>query len=1088
MPGYPNALGPLPPPYVPIPEMSRPQLVGVNPFVYPPAGIQGIQQQQPHSSQPQFHQQYPQQQQQQYQLRNQQQMRQQQMHHMQLQQHLQPPHYQQQLQLQQQQQVQLQQPPHQIQAQQQCHNQVQQQFENQVHEKKYKQPIFTLPNQNTNKCDPILKADDAFNLPSYSTSGSSLVNMSEQAPVPEITSDQESQFNVTGSSRDLNTTKESSMQEQDNILEESMVILKEQDQFQNTKKEEMLLIKSKKVVVNKEQDVPKQQELHTHDVQEIRGKERSQGDKQEEQKGQQKQHQDLNQVQEQNIEKKQQQPQQSGKTQHETLKKHSHEPSTQQHDMAFSVILKILNENLQEESSKLEETKKDTTKVRVSKITADHNLNDKDDRKDKTQRLDVKEYISNSINGKESTVSRSDGPLLESKDLVSMLPSNTTHDNENQSSTGKELASNFGFDNLLSSLKESRLHEMKNVEVPKGKEGKMSSKRAKISKMKSSKKVPELSQSEDRSPKWNLMVKPFNCKEDAALPEIKTLAQELTAAFEESKNKHQDEMHPSVTQDFELNLASQVSESEEKLAKIDENDKTRFYCFLDTKTTEENSLAKQIAEEDENTLKAFVHPTYATKPLNTTAARHHTFEVVPNINNNGINLLSNFHGAYGVSNTESTPVPPYCNQLPTLNNMQQHCGFGNSHFPPKPRHEGINKVRKPLAFYPAHMFNHQTAQHMSHMMPQNQNETFTTTTHYDPVMIPSPLLVPGVPCMTGPTGPSYMTRSLAPIPIPPPQPWSVSIPPPQPWSVPIPPPQPWSVPMPLASLPMVPQLPIQVRMQTVSCPPFVPAVLPYAGFNRAAPEYYPRIDRPPKVNTDNGFQPPLPPPSNIQMKPVNVNEESHVHLTPLKFDSHLKNIPFIEKHGFKPKGRDFHCPVINLANFGRNKDVLAQIPNNEKLAQGKIPQDLHPSKIVSGVTFYEHLIDESTAKKSTPNKFNVMEAFQIKKEQNLNGGQDPRYALFGSFKQPTKTPCFNRSVRELISVPFTSDESRLLYLLKKRQQGHPIAQEWAYFCGGPLTSHFRKLWDQPKEDEDKLETGGNTSTPEKVGNCTNLNI
>ena len=57
MPGYPNALGPLPPPYVPIPEMSRPQLVGVNPFVYPPAGIQGIQQQQPHSSQPQFHQQ-----------------------------------------------------------------------------------------------------------------------------------------------------------------------------------------------------------------------------------------------------------------------------------------------------------------------------------------------------------------------------------------------------------------------------------------------------------------------------------------------------------------------------------------------------------------------------------------------------------------------------------------------------------------------------------------------------------------------------------------------------------------------------------------------------------------------------------------------------------------------------------------------------------------------------------------------------------------------------------------------------------------------------------------------------------------------
>ena len=353
---------------------------------------------------------------------------------------------------------------------------------------------------------------------------------------------------------------------------------------------------------------------------------------------------------------------------------------------------------------------------------------------------------------------------------------------------------------------------------------------------------------------------------------------------------------------------------------------------------------------------------------------------------------------------------------PQVNNMQQFQTFTNNQFQPIMRPEA--GIGRKVNF----VFNHPVLPPMppGHILPQN--DTYTTNTHYDPVMVPNPLLV-GVPGITGHT-PHHIAR---PIPHLPTQPWQNMA------------------------------LPSMMHPRMAHFPPAHPPVLPNIGMNRNAPEFYSKMpERLPKIQPDSPFHLPYNNLLNVQMKFAgrNLVDDGSFPITQFQNDFSTN------RPAFSISNRDIQ---------GYGPVSSSNIISEEFSAMHSGPV-VHSKSYLPSKVFLTHESDKGDSI-TNDGGIRTAEALDLvdKIEKNCHCPQHLTLKRDGSFKPSVKIPTFNRTVRELISVPFTSDESRLLYLLKKRHQGHPIAQEWLLVCNGLLTSHFRKLWDPPCKDEDFQE-------------------
>jgi hypothetical protein len=361
---------------------------------------------------------------------------------------------------------------------------------------------------------------------------------------------------------------------------------------------------------------------------------------------------------------------------------------------------------------------------------------------------------------------------------------------------------------------------------------------------------------------------------------------------------------------------------------------------------------------------------------------------------------------------------------PQVNNMQQFQTFTNNQFQPIMRAEaGMGRKFN-------YVFNHPILPPMQSAHMLTQNDSFTTNTHYDPVMIPSPLLI-GVPGMPG-----HISHHIArPIPHIPTQPWQ---------TMPLPP---------------------MMHPRMTHFPPAYPPVLPNIGMNRNAPEFYSKIpERLPKIQPDTAFHQPYNHFTNMQMKFAgrNLNDEAPFQMPTFKADptAQFRNDFSNDRPVMNINCRDIHgYTAVNLTNVGRSEENPSWHSTSAQVTENK---PYIPSKVVT----YEQLVREQGNPNKNENKMNTAQTLANKMETRYLGAKQPTLKSLGNFKQGVKVPTFNRTVRELISVPFTSDESRLLYLLKKRHQGHPIAQEWLFIGNSLLTTHFRKLWDPPRKEEE----------------------
>ena len=375
---------------------------------------------------------------------------------------------------------------------------------------------------------------------------------------------------------------------------------------------------------------------------------------------------------------------------------------------------------------------------------------------------------------------------------------------------------------------------------------------------------------------------------------------------------------------------------------------------------------------------------------------------------------------------------------PQINNMQQFQTFTNNQFQPIVRAEaGMNPARKHVNFVPATaMFNHhQILPPMPNAHHLAQNDTFTTNTHYDPVMIPSPLLI-GIPGMTGHAS-HHISRPI-------PHMAGAG--------------QHWPGHHNMALPPMIQQIPLQNRM--AHFPANYPAVLPNIGVNRN--EYFLKMqERLPKIQPDMAFHPAYNNLTNMQMKFAGRKLNDEAHMATFKMESNqFRNELSSDRRATNKSSREMpiYTPA-NSTNYSRGGEKSAK---HTTCAQATDSKTYNPSKLINGVTLQEHVVSEQGIANKNDNMVNPD---ADKKTAELHG-DNATFEPEVNVKQTFKVPTFNRTVRELISVPFTSDESRLVYLLKKRHQGHPIAQEWLFICNGLLTSHFRKLWHPPCNDED----------------------
>ena len=488
---------------------------------------------------------------------------------------------------------------------------------------------------------------------------------------------------------------------------------------------------------------------------------------------------------------------------------------------------------------------------------------------------------------------------------------------------------------------------------------------------------------------------------------------------------------------WEINC--QLSNKQNMNVVVQENLNERPVVTSDTATVNEKKLPKLVGQEKQNSSPVVVVDSKAVNVLSSVkmSERNFKIELGPTFNQTGIirpipKLPLQSISSHGVIPDFSAMSIPsqFSHPHPQVNNMQQFQTFTNNQFQPIVRAEA--GMGRKVNF----VFNHPILPPMpsAHILPQN--DTFTTNTHYDPVMVPSPLLI-GVPGMTGHTS-HHIARPIPHIPA-----------------------QPWQT-MPL---------PHMMHPRMTHFPPAYPPVLPNIGVNRNAPEFYPKIpERLPKIQPDAAFHLPynnnL---TNMQMRFTgrNLTDEASFHMPTFKIDSNpiaqFKNDFSTDRPVININNRDILShTAVNATNIGKDDEIPTM---HSTSAQASDNKSGIPSKVVNGLT-YEQLVREQGNSNKNENKMNAAELLANKMETKYFGDKGPALKPMGNFRQSVKVPTFNRTVRELISVPFTSDESRLLYLLKKRHQGHPIAQEWLFICNGLLTSHFRKLWDPPCGEEE----------------------
>ena len=452
---------------------------------------------------------------------------------------------------------------------------------------------------------------------------------------------------------------------------------------------------------------------------------------------------------------------------------------------------------------------------------------------------------------------------------------------------------------------------------------------------------------------------------------------------------------------------------------------------------EKKKLPKLIGQEKQKLSPLVVD----SKPINVlsnvkTPERNFKIEMAPNfVNQTGLirpipklplqSIPS--HGVVPEFSPMSIPSQ-FAHLQPPVNNLQQFQTFTNNQFQPIVRAEAGMGRKVNFMFNPSIL----PPMPPGHILPQN--DTYTTNTHYDPVMVPSPLLV-GVPGMAGHT-PHHIARPIPHIPT---QPWqNMSLPP-------------------------------MMHPRMTHFPPAYPPVLPNIGVNRNAPEFYSKIpERLPKIQPDTAFHLPYNNMSNLQMKFAgrNLLDEGSFHIPTFKADANpiaqFQNDFSSNRPAFNSSGRDMqghtavNASIVNSEEFPAIHSTSGQVVHNS-------------SYLPSKVNFTQERDEESSIKHE--GSMHTAESLDLgdKIETKYHGPQCSPLKRQGNFKPSVKIPTFNRTVRELISVPFTSDGSRLLYLLRKRHQGHPIAQEWFFICNGLLTSHFRKLWDPPCQDEEFQE-------------------
>ena len=455
---------------------------------------------------------------------------------------------------------------------------------------------------------------------------------------------------------------------------------------------------------------------------------------------------------------------------------------------------------------------------------------------------------------------------------------------------------------------------------------------------------------------------------------------------------------------------------------------------------EKQKLPKLLGQEKQKSSPVVVVDSKAVNVLSNVkmSERNFKIELGPTFNPTGIIRpipklpLQSISSHGGASEFSTMPIPTqFSHPHPQINNMQQFQTFTNNQFQPIMRAEA--GMGRKVNF----VFNHPVLPPMPSPHILAQNETFTTNTHYDPVMVPNPLFV-GVPGMTG-----HASHHIArPIPHIPPQPWQTMA------------------------------LPPMMHPRMTHFPAAYPPVLPNIGVNRNAPEFYSKIPERqlPKIQPDPAFHLPYNNLANMQMRFAagrNLHDETSFHVPTFKVDANptaqFKNDFSTDRPAINIHNRDgLACTAANVNNICKNEAIPTI--HNSIPTQASGDKSGLSSKVLNDLT-YEQLVREQ-GNSLNKNENNMGELQPNKKETKCFSAKQPMLKPIGVFKQSVKVPTFNRTVRELISVPFTSDESRLLYLLKKRHQGHPIAQEWLFICNGLLTSHFRKLWDPPCKEKE----------------------
>jgi hypothetical protein len=488
----------------------------------------------------------------------------------------------------------------------------------------------------------------------------------------------------------------------------------------------------------------------------------------------------------------------------------------------------------------------------------------------------------------------------------------------------------------------------------------------------------------------------------------------------------------------------QLSDKENMNVYLQEKPNERLCHKSDVATVQEKQkLPKPLGQEKQKSSPVVVVDSKAVNALSNVkmSERNIKIELGPTINQPGIirpipkiplqSISNSSHGV--VPEFSAIPMPsPFPHPHPQINNMQQFQTFTNNQFQPIMRAEA--GMGRKVNF----VFNHPVLPPMPSAHLLTQNDTFTTNTHYEPVMVPNPLFV-GVPGITGHT-PHHITR---PIPHIPPQPWQAMA------------------------------LPPMMHPRMTHFPPAYPPVLPNIGVNRNAPEFYSKMpERLPKIQPDAAFHLQYNNLANMQMRFAgrNLNEEASFHMPPFKLDAQnptaqFKNDFSTDRPAINLNNRDvFGYTAAGATNICKN-DGIPTIHDSTPVQASDIKSAGISSKVLTDLT-YEQLVREQGNSSKDESKINIAEQQPIKMEIKCFSAKQPMLKPIGNFKQSGRVPTFNRTVRELISVPFTSDESRLLYLLKKKHQGHPIAQEWLFFCNGLLTSHFRKLWDPPCKEND----------------------